>query len=242
MITIESGTSEICAASKPDLRDNWLMAKKRTAALVIDGAISSGIVSIPILFNLSTLPAFSASFGFIQRLGHALAKDDVVLVSLILLLTPIPIIYLRLCFRVFMNSQTPGEMLMGLVMEFKRKNSSRWMNEILYGIAQYWYVLCSFALGTIAFWIAMMSLLCFAGLFLLLLVLPLLQKFEFIFSYLFWSWSFVSPLLFYSLWIASVFHALVLCHFTSSRSTFSVNADHLLGGEVDFMRRSILPR
>jgi hypothetical protein len=31
------------------------MAKRRTAALVVDWAISSGIVSIPIMFNLGIL-------------------------------------------------------------------------------------------------------------------------------------------------------------------------------------------
>ncbi len=218
MIPIESGKSEICAASKPDLRDNWRMAKKRAAALVIDGAISSGIVSIPILFNLSTLPAFSASFGFIQRLGHALAKDHVVLVSLVLLLTPIPIIYLRLCFRVFMNSQTPGEMLMGFVTEFKRKRIRRWMNEIDYGCVQYFYVLCSSVLGTIAFFVVSMVLFGFFG----MLIYPLGRQFAAVLCYL--------------LWCVCILHSLLLCHFTSSQRTFAANADHLLGLEVDFVR------
>ena len=194
------------------------MAKKRAAALVIDGIISSGIVSIPILFNLSTLPAFSASFGFVQRLGHALAKDHVVLVSLVLLLTPIPIIYLRLCFRVFMNSQTPGEMLMGFVTEFKRNNSSRWMNEILYGVAQYWYVLCSFVLGSIAFFVGGTVLFGFFG----MLIYPLGKQFTVVLCYLLWG--------------ACILHALLLCHFTSSQRTFAANADHLLGLEVGFVR------
>lgn len=217
MITIESGKSEICAAPKPDLLDNWRMAKKRAAALVIDGAISSGIVSIPILFNLSTLPAFSASFGFIQRLGHALAKDHVVLVSLILLLTPIPIIYLRLCFRVFMNSQTPGEMLMGLATEFKRKRFNRWMNEIDYGCVQYFYVLCSGVLGTIAFFVVSTVLFGFFG----MLIYPLGIQFAAVLCYLLWG--------------VCILHSLLLCHFTSSQRTYAANADHLLGLEVGFV-------
>ena len=211
--------SEIYVAPRPDLQDNWQMAKRRTAALVVDWAISSGIVSIPILFNLGTLPEFSASFGFMQRLGHALAKDHVVLVSLVLLLTPIPIIYLRLCFRVFMHSQTPGEMLLGLVTEFKRKNSARWMNEILYGLAQYWYILCSCALGTIAFFLAMMLI---VG-FLVVFISPWTIKAVFIFFYLLWPVCILQPLL--------------LFHFSGSRRTFAAHADRFLDLEVQPVSR-----
>jgi len=211
--------SEIYVAPRPDLQDNWQMAKRRTAALVVDWAISSGIVSIPILFNLGTLPEFSASFGFMQRLGHALAKDHVVLVSLVLLLTPIPIIYLRLCFRVFMHSQTPGEMLMGLVIDFRRKRINRWMNEIDYGCVQYFYVLCSCVLGTIAFFVATTVLFGFFG----QLIYSLGIQFGIVLCYLLWG--------------ACILHSLLLCHFTSSKQTFAVNAEHLLGLEVDFLKR-----
>ncbi|MBP9809732.1 hypothetical protein KBF38_15640 [bacterium] len=40
--------SEIYVPPWPDLQDNLRTAKKRTAALIIDCAISGGIVSIPI--------------------------------------------------------------------------------------------------------------------------------------------------------------------------------------------------
>ncbi|MFA7339699.1 MAG: hypothetical protein WC028_23155 [Candidatus Obscuribacterales bacterium] len=210
--------SEIYVAPRPDLQDNWRMAKRRTAALVVDWAISSGIVSIPIMFNLGTLPEFSASFDFMQRLYHAIAKDHVVLYSVALLFTPVPIIYLRLCFRVFMRSGTPGEMLMGLMIDFRRKNSSGWMNEILYGLAQYCYVLCSCVLGTIAFFVATTVLLGFFG----QLIYSLGIQFGIVLCYL--------------LWAVCILHSLLLCHFTSSKQTFAVNAEHLLGLEVDFVK------
>ena len=201
------------------MTDNWRMAKKRTAALVIDWAISSGIVSIPIMFNLGALPQFSVSYNFMRHLGQALAKDHVVLVSLVLLLTPIPIIYLRLCFRVFMHSQTPGEMLLGLVTEFRRKNSDRWTNEILFGLVQFWYILCSCVMGTFAFYVAMM------------LLMGVLFN-----SSSLWIAEFAG-FLFWLLWPVCILHPLLLFHFTSSRSTFAVSFDHLLGLEVDFVQR-----
>ncbi len=211
--------SEIYVASRPDLQDNWQMARRRTAALVVDWAISSGIVSIPIMFNLGTLPEFSASITFVQCLGHALAKDHVVLVSLVLLLTPIPIIYLRLCFRVFMHSQTPGEMLMGLVIDFRRKNSSGWMNEILYGLAQYWYIFCSCLMGTIAFYLAMM---------LIVGVLSLLIS----------PWTVKSVLFFLLLlWPVCILQPLLLFHLSGSRRRFAVNADRFLDLEVQPLSR-----
>lgn len=211
--------SEIYLASKPDLQDNWQMAKRRTVALVVDWAISSGIVSIPIVFNLGTLPEFSASISFVQCLGHALAKDHVVLVSLVLLLTPIPIIYLRLCFRVFMHSQTPGEMLMGLVTDFRRRNSSGWMNEILYGLAQYWYIFCSCVMGTIAFYLAMM-----------LIVV--------VWSVLISPWTVKSVLFFFLfLWPVFILHPLLLFHLRGSRRRFSANADRFLDLEVQPVSR-----
>ncbi len=211
--------SEIYVAPRPDLQDNWRMAKRRTAALVVDWAISSGIVSIPIMFNLGTLPEFSASFGFVQRLGYALAKDHVVFISLVLLLTPVPIIYLRLCFRVFMRSQTPGEMLLGLAIELRRMNSDHWMNEILYGLAQYWYILCSCVMGTIAFYLAMM------------LIVGVL-------SVLISPWTVKSVLFFFFLlWPVCILHPLLLFHFSGSKRRFAANADRFLDLEVQPVSR-----
>lgn len=181
--------SEIYVTSRPDLQDNWQMARRRTAALVVDWAISSGIVSIPIMFNLGTLPEFSA------------------------------IIYLRLCFRAFMHSQTPGEMLMGLVTDFRRKNSSGWMNEILYGLAQYWYIFCSCLMGTIAFYLAMM------------LIVGVL-------SVLISPWTGKSVLFFLLLlWPVCILQPLLLFHLSGSKRRFAANADRFLDLEVQPVSR-----
>jgi len=190
------------------------MARKRAAALMIDLGISSGIVSIPIFFNIGVLPRFAISFDFMRNLYHAISQDHVVLLSIALLFTPVPLIYLRLCFRVFMHSRTPGETALGLVAEF-RNHSGLVMKEIFLGFAQYCYVLLSFVLGTFAYGLAMTVLLGTIG-----FILLRFGSMAMVLSYLFWP--------------VSIIHALVLCHFTSSRSTYSVNADHLLGLKVDF--------
>ena len=118
-----------------------------------------------------------------------------------------------------MHSQTPGEMLLGLVTEFRRKNSDRWTNEILFGLVQFWYILCSCVMGTFAFYVAMM------------LLMGVLFN-----SSSLWIAEFAG-FLFWLLWPVCILHPLLLFHFTSSRSTFAVSFDHLLGLEVDFVQR-----
>jgi hypothetical protein len=118
-----------------------------------------------------------------------------------------------------MHSQTPGEMLMGLVTGFRRKNSSGWMNEILYGLAQYWYIFCSCVMGTIAFYLAMM------------LIVGVL-------SVLISPWTVKSVLSFLLLlWPVCILQPLLLFHLSGSRRRFAANADRFLDLEVQPVSR-----
>lgn len=102
------------------------IARKRALALLIDFVLISCIVLIPLAFRT----IFTSKFG-------PLFDVYAVILGVILLITPLPIIYWRIFFKVFMRICTPGEQILGIASFARHPGSARWASEIGYALIQY---------------------------------------------------------------------------------------------------------
>jgi len=102
------------------------VASKRALALMVDYIMISAIVLIPLAFRTIVTSKFGPLFDVYA-----------VILGVILLVTPLPIIYWRLFFKVFMRVCTPGEQILGIASFSRHSGSALWASEIGYALIQY---------------------------------------------------------------------------------------------------------
>lgn len=88
--------------------------------------------------------------NFAEKFKEAFAHDPVVGIALCLFFTPLPLIYWRLFFEVFMHTRTPGELLVGVGSFCKDTDVVEWANEIAHGLLQYFYLIGALSVATMS--------------------------------------------------------------------------------------------
>lgn len=106
------------------------VAFKRALALLIDYIVISSIVLIPAAFH-------SASSWPIDYIS--------------LLLTPLPLVYWRLFFKVMARINTPGEQITGIASFAKRFGPVRWASEIGCALNQYFQLVTGLSVAVLTF-------------------------------------------------------------------------------------------
>ncbi|MBP6745349.1 hypothetical protein KA344_08940 [bacterium] len=132
-----------------------LVALVRGAGHVIDLFSIALVVLIPLFYHTAAREVFNSidfSFDVVKFLSKSYGTTTI---GLALVLTPLPIIYLRLFFKRLMKTPTPGETIAGITSYSTASGIEGVIQESLYGLSQ--YVISIFAavfacIATCALW------------------------------------------------------------------------------------------
>ncbi len=129
------------------------LALLRGASLAIDFVLVGTLALVPMLFHGGALEL--PNIGFNKETLEVIAKaNGASLIGVFLALTPLPIIYLRLLFKRVMKSPTPGEAIVGITSYSNSAGIEGAIQEILYGLAQYFMSAFALVFGCLAAFIA----------------------------------------------------------------------------------------
>ncbi len=135
--------AEVAAEAK--LTPVPLVALVRGAGHVIDLFSIALVVLIPLFYHTAAREVFNSidfSFDVVKFLSKSYGTTTI---GLALVLTPLPIIYLRLFFKRIMKTPTPGETIAGITSYSIAPGFKGIMQESLYGLSQ--YVISCIAIG-----------------------------------------------------------------------------------------------
>lgn len=132
--------AHIEVATQANLTPVPLVALMRGTGHVIDLFSIALVVLIPLFYHTAARVDFS--FDVLKFLSKSYGTTTI---GLALVLTPLPIIYLRLFFKRIMKMPTPGETIAGITSYSIASGFKGIMQESLYGLSQ--YVIICIAMG-----------------------------------------------------------------------------------------------
>ncbi len=212
----ESSSEQISA--QPEIgsisvRSRLTFALRRNIAMMLDLIIANSFMLLPAIV-LGFRGGFRPDFGFFFDPSEALAQNGAAAsIMFALLCTPLPLIYLRIFFKVFKNGKTPGESLAGIVSYSTQTGLSKWVCQLSYGLCQYLMFVFSLVASTYLSFIGA----CFFG---MLLGSPRDELFDGTGWFILILW----PLTIFLIWL--------LFHLSFSRKSYQALADYKMNAEV----------
>ncbi len=121
-----------------------MVACKRSLAMCLDLFGATAISCIPAVFQMGASGKPQGVFDCLLFMKDGLSSGGLgASLLVVLVFTPIPIVYWRIFFKAVMNGPTPGETIAGIVTYSTKAGLSKWANEIRWGLGQYLLLLIS---------------------------------------------------------------------------------------------------
>jgi hypothetical protein len=228
IVSTEEAASEMSESTRRAIvvdESIWITALRRCIALAIDSLCLTILLLIPTFFLALASPGFELTYDAVLDFSHAIARQGApAAIGQLLLLTPIPLIYLRVTFKYFHGWNTPGEAITGLSSRSSMPGLAGLAHESFYGLLQYAGLLFCCMFGLIGPFLAVFVLFFVFGLGLR----PL-------------SYDFVLPLLIV-LWSLTTALFLTIAYLPKSKTDLTSSIDAACGHLVERLgRESSIP-